>query len=223
MVKIEKLYKIYNQNKANEFTALKDINLQIEKNEVAVLKGVSGSGKTTLLSIIGALKKPTSGLLEVDGEQVARLPDGFTSKFRSQKLGFVFQSFNLFNALSVKDNVIQPLIPLNLKKDEIEQKLLKALELANISHKKDEMVQNLSGGEKQRVAIARALINEPEIILCDEPTANLDKQNSLNFIETIKELKALGKTVVVATHDSLFEEFDFIDKIIKMENGQIVE
>ena len=223
MIKIKKLYKLYNEARQNEFTALRNIDLHIKKGQLVILKGVSGSGKTTLLSIIGALQKPTSGTLEVEGEQIARLPDIYSSEFRLHKLGFVFQSFNLFNELSVKDNIIQPLIPLNLKKEKIVHKIEHALKLANITHKKNELVQNLSGGEKQRAAIARALINNPDIILCDEPTANLDKENSLKFIEILKELKSLGKTIVVATHDSLFEELHFVDKVVKMENGQIIE
>lgn len=223
MIKIKNLNKIYNQNKTNEFIALSDINLHIEKNTLVILKGVSGSGKTTLLSIIGALNKPTSGLLEVDGEQVSRLPDRYASQFRLQKLGFIFQSFNLFSELSVKDNIIQPLIPLNLKTKQIDEKLHNALKLANIEHKKDEIVSNLSGGEKQRCAIARALVNNPDIILCDEPTANLDQQNSIKFTQILKELKTLGKTIVVATHDPIFEELDFLDKVFHMENGRLKE
>src|SRR5690606_1203026 len=107
-------------------------------------------------------------------ESVAKLPDLHSSNFRAEKLGFIFQSYNLFNELSVKDNVSIPLIPLGFSQKEIDEKVFKALEIANISHKKDELVSNLSGGEKQRCAIARAIVNNPDIILCDEPTANLD-------------------------------------------------
>jgi len=151
------------------------------------------------LSLIAALIKPTSGEIKVDGKFVAKLPDLHASLYRLKDIGFIFQSFNLFENLKVSH----------------------ALELANISHKKTQSVKNLSGGEKQRTAIARALVNDPKIILCDEPTANLDRANSLTFIEVLRELKRLEKTIVIATHDPLFESLDFVDRVINIENGEI--
>ena len=189
MINIKNLNMIYNYEKPNQFQALKNINLTIKQNQFVVLKGVSGSGKSTLLSLIATFIKPTNGLLEVDGEQVSRLPDIYASNFRLEKLGFIFQSFNLFDELSVYDNVSMPLIPLDLSNKTISLKIENALKNANISHKADQKVSELSGGEKQRCTIARALVNEPKIISCDEPTANLDKQNSLRFIEILHQLK----------------------------------
>jgi len=223
MIKIKNLNKIFYENTNKEFYALKDINLNIKKSSCVVLKGVSGSGKSTLLSLIATLQKPTSGEIVVENESIAKLPDFHASNFRARKIGFIFQSFNLFNELSIKDNISLPLIPLGFSQKQIDEKVINTLKLANILHKKDELVSNLSGGEKQRCAIARALVNDCEIILCDEPTANLDYENSKNFIEILKELKELKKTIIIATHDPIFDNLDFVDSEILIKNGQICE
>ncbi|MDK2047836.1 ABC transporter ATP-binding protein [Aliarcobacter butzleri] len=223
MIKIKNLNKIFYENTNKEFYALKDINLNIKKSSCFVLKGVSGSGKSTLLSLIATLQKPTSGEIVIENESIAKLPDFHASNFRARKIGFIFQSFNLFNELSVKDNISLPLIPLGFSQKQIDEKVISTLKLANILHKKDELVSNLSGGEKQRCAIARALVNNCEIILCDEPTANLDYENSKNFIEILKELKELKKTIIIATHDPIFDNLDFVDSEILIKNGQICE
>ncbi|KLE07869.1 ABC transporter ATP-binding protein [Aliarcobacter butzleri L355] len=223
MIKIKNLNKIFYENTNKEFYALKDINLNIKKSSCVVLKGVSGSGKSTLLSLIATLQKPTSGEIVVEDESIAKLPDFHASNFRARKIGFIFQSFNLFNELSVKDNISLPLIPLGFSQKQIDEKVISTLKLANILHKKDELVSNLSGGEKQRCAIARALVNDCEIVLCDEPTANLDYENSKNFIEILKELKELKKTIIIATHDPIFDNLDFVDSEILIKNGQICE
>ncbi len=222
IIKVEALNKIYNEKADNAFYALSDIELSVKAGELIILKGVSGSGKSTLLAIIGALSKPTSGSVEVDGQNVAKLPDLHSSAFRAATIGFIFQSFDLFDELDVHDNVALPLVHTGLSQKEIDKKAAIAMELAHISHKRAQRVRDLSGGEKQRCAIARALVNEPKIILCDEPTANLDRDNALKFIETLKTLKALGKTVLVATHDTLFEELDITDTMVYIENGKIV-
>jgi putative ABC transport system ATP-binding protein len=223
MIKITKLNKIFNENTKKEFHALKDINIEIKTSSCVILKGVSGSGKSTLLSIIGTLLKPTSGDIKIDDESIAKLPDLHASNFRAKKLGFIFQSYNLFNELNVKDNISIPLIPLGFSQKQIDDMSKAALTLANIEHKKDELVYNLSGGEKQRCAIARALVNNPDIILCDEPTANLDHDNSMKFIESLREFKKLNKTIIVATHDPIFEDLDFVDEVINIKNGMICE
>ncbi|RXJ93492.1 ABC transporter ATP-binding protein [Malaciobacter molluscorum] len=222
MIEVKNLYKIYNQHKKNEFIALNNINFLINKEEIVLLKGVSGSGKSTLLSIISSLQKPTSGDIIVDKEHVAKLPDLHASNFRNKKIGYVFQDFNLINSLNVYQNIMISLIPQNLNNKQFDEKILNVLDIANIKHKKDELVSNLSGGEKQRVAIARALVCDADILLFDEPTANLDKQNSLKFLKILQIFKKLSKTVIIATHDSIFEQSNLITKIIYMENGQIL-
>ncbi|MDY0327445.1 MAG: ABC transporter ATP-binding protein [Arcobacteraceae bacterium] len=221
MIKIKALNKIYNVGQKNEFVALKNINFEVFPNTVVVLKGVSGSGKSTLLSIIGGMNKPTSGEVIVEDKYIAKLPDLHLSNFRASSIGFVFQSFHLINDLSVFDNISIPLIPLGLSAKEIEEKVNYAMQICNIAHKNMEISKNLSGGEKQRVAIARALVNNPNIILLDEPTANLDSANSKNLVEILSNLKKLGKTIVISTHDSLFDELDFVEKIIYIKDGDI--
>lgn len=221
MITITKLSKIFDVGGKNEFIALDDINLTIAQNECIVLKGVSGSGKSTLLSILGAMSKPSNGAILVEGQNIVKLPDDKISQFRLNTIGFIFQSYNLIDDLSVIENLMAPLACLNLSKEERNRKIMYAKELANILDKDDTLAKDLSGGEKQRCAIARALINDPSIIIADEPTANLDKNNSLYLIETLKKLKALGKTIIIATHDAIFEETDLVERIIKIEYGRI--
>ncbi|MGB1226307.1 MAG: ABC transporter ATP-binding protein [Poseidonibacter sp.] len=221
MIKIKNLNKIFNENTKKEFHALKDINLEIQSSTCVILKGVSGSGKSTLLSIIGTLSKPSSGDIIVNEDSIAKLPDLHASAYRASNLGFIFQSYNLFNELDVCANVSIPLVPLGFTQKQINEKVNIALKLANIEHKRNETISNLSGGEKQRVAIARALVNNPDIILCDEPTANLDRDNSLKFIDAIRKLKTLNKTIIIATHDPIFDNLDFVEKVINIKDGEI--
>jgi putative ABC transport system ATP-binding protein len=202
---------------------LKNINLNIDIAECIVLKGVSGSGKTTLLSMIAGMDRPSSGMVLVDGESISKLPDLHISHFRAKKIGMIFQHFNLFEHLTASENVMIPLIPAGLGMKEIKSRIRTSLKLANISHKAESPAGRLSGGEKQRVAIARALASDPEIILCDEPTANLDRENSLKFIEILNQLHVMGKTIVVATHDPLFDVLPFESRIVPMEDGSLVD
>ena len=202
--------------------ALQNINLKIEEGELIVLKGASGSGKSTVLSLIAALSKPTSGEVIVDEKHISKLPDGFASEFRRDNIGFIFQKYNLIPNLSVQENILLPLVPLNLPAEEAQKKLHRVMEMFNISHKADAVVKNLSGGEQQRVAIARANVNDPKIVIADEPTANLDERLSLSFIEILKELKGFGKTIVVATHDPLFFDLEFVSRSVEIHNGKIV-
>jgi putative ABC transport system ATP-binding protein len=219
MIKVTKVNKVFNQGKINETVALKDISFEVKDGELSILKGPSGSGKSTLLSIIAALLKPTSGDVEVDGKKIAKLPDNFASLYRRENIGFIFQKFNLIPTLSVFENVILPLIPSNLSKQEIEQKAQNSMKKFNIDHKKDDLAKNLSGGEQQRVAIARALVNNPKIILADEPTANLDAKLSSSFLEFVKELHNEKKTILIATHDPIFFGLDFVNSEIEIVKG----
>lgn len=221
MIQIENLYRTFHHG-SNEVPVLKDINLTIQQGECVILKGVSGSGKTTLLSLIAGLDKPSAGKVLIESEPISKLPDLFASELRAKKIGMIFQHFNLFEHLSVNENVTLPLIPSGLKMKEIHEKVDKALNLANITHKKDIIASRLSGGEKQRTAIARALVADPNIILCDEPTANLDRDNSLLFIDILEALHRMGKTIVIATHDPLFDDLAFESTIVPMVDGKIV-
>ena len=216
MIKLESLNLILNGEHI-----LKDITLHIKSGEFVLLKGVSGSGKTSLLSIISTLQKPTSGKVLIDEQVVSKLPDLHISNFRLNSVGIVFQDFNLIDYLSVEDNILSALIPTKISKKEAKAKVEKALNLANISHKAKANIKDLSGGEKQRVAIARALVNDAKILICDEPTANLDTKNSLQFIKLLKELNGLGKTIIVATHDTIFEENGNF-RVVNVRDGEIL-
>jgi putative ABC transport system ATP-binding protein len=158
----------------------------------------------------------------VNNKRISKLPDSFASDYRQQDIGFIFQKYNLIPTLSVKENILLPLVPTNPDEHEAQTKLNRVLEQFQISHKKDEMVRNLSGGEQQRVAIARAHVNNPPIIIADEPTANLDEKLSLDFIEILKQLKTEGKTILIATHDPLFFDLDIVDRIVEVKAGKIL-
>jgi len=222
MIFLKNITKIYEINKTNSIKALENINLHIKEGELVVLKGVSGSGKSTILSLIAGLSKPTTGEVIVDNQRVSKLPDDFASNYRQNTIGFIFQKYNLIPTLSVLENIIVPLIPINPDKQKVKERVDKVLREFNILDKKDNIVRNLSGGEQQRVAIARALINNPKIIIADEPTANLDEKLSQDFINILKMLKEKNKTIIVATHDPLFFNLDIVDRIIEIKNGKII-
>jgi len=223
MIKLNNINKVYELNVNNVVCALNNINLHFKEGEVVVLRGASGSGKSSVLSLIAALAKPTSGEVLVESKKISKLSDKFASLYRRENIGFIFQKYNLIPNLSVQENILLPLVPLNLSSDVMQNNLNRVMKEFKISHKKDVIVKNLSGGEQQRTAIARALINNPKIILADEPTANLDKELSLHFIEIIKSLKAKNKTIIIATHDPLFFGLDFIDREIELQNAEIVK
>ena len=222
MINVRGVSLVYNQGKQNEFCALKNINLDVNNGELVILKGINKNNKSTLLSLIALLQKPTSGEILIDGTNIAKLPDAFCSEFRHKRLGLVFQNFNLIEGLSVYENLLAPFALTNFKANVRDEMIKKALELANISHKRDENVSNLSGGERQRCAVARALSMDADIILADEPTANLDRQNARAFLGLLESFKALKKSVIVATHDSIFDELSATDRVVSLQNGEIV-
>ena len=220
MIYLKNITKIYSFNR-DKIVALDSINLSIKMGSAVVLKGVSGSGKSTLLSLIAGLSKPTSGEVVIDGSKISKLPDNFLADFRQKNIGFIFQKYHLISNLSVIDNIILPLIPLNENRQTIKDKIDKVLVQLKIADKSKQLVKNLSGGEQQRVAIARAMVNNPQIIIADEPTANLDKKLSLDFIEILSLLKQLNKTIIVASHDPLFFDLNIIDKVVEICGGKI--
>lgn len=221
MITIENVNKVFNEGTSQAFEALKSVNLSVAKGETVILSGVSGSGKSTLLSLIAALDKPSSGKIVVGGELISKLPDLHASAYRANSIGFIFQHFNLIEALSVEENVIAPLIHAGHALSTIKTMAAKSMEMAAIEHKATQQVNALSGGEKQRCAIARALVHEPKLIICDEPTANLDRENSLKFIAMLEMLHKRGETIIVATHDPLFETLPFVGRVVRMEDGSI--
>jgi putative ABC transport system ATP-binding protein len=222
LIELRDVTKIYPSNRDDGVTALKSINLNIKEGELAILKGVSGSGKSTVLSLIASLSRPTTGEVIVDGKRVSKLPDNFASAYRQESIGFIFQKYNLIATLSVQNNILLPLIPLNPNESEVEEKLSTVLKQFDIEDKRHTIVRNLSGGEQQRVAIARALINAPKIIIADEPTANLDERLSKDFIDIVADMKRDGKTILIATHDPLFFDLDMADRVIEIRDGKLI-
>ena len=220
MIELKNVTKVY-KSSGGVIEAVKDLSLHINEGELVVLKGRSGSGKSTVLSLIAALAKPTKGEVIVDKERISKLSDDFASAFRLRNIGFIFQRYNLFAQMNVFENIITPLIPLELSKKEVEARVDEVCRRLSIGHKLFESVRHLSGGEQQRVAIARALINHPKIVLADEPTANLDASLSKEFINHLKTLKNKKRTIIVATHDPLFFELDFVDRIIELDGGRL--
>lgn len=221
MIKLSHVHKIFTQGNT-EVVALSDISLHVKDGEFTVLKGASGSGKSTVLSLIAGLSRPSSGEVLVEGKAISKLPDNFSALFRRENIGFIFQKYNLIPTLSVRDNILLPLIPQNPSEEVLNHSVNHVMEKFSIAHKADMLVKNLSGGEQQRVAIARALINNPKIILADEPTANLDAKLSSELIAILKQLKEENTTIIVATHDPLFFDLDFVDLHVEMKNGKIV-
>ncbi len=217
----ENASKIYNLNMIDEMVALDKVEITINKGEVVVLKGPSGSGKTSLLSIIGCMSRPTAGRVVVKGKDVAKLPERFLTGIRHKTFGFIFQHFNLIRNISVQENVSLPLYPDKTGFKEIRERVNKVLDELDMLPKKKVKVKKLSGGEQQRVAIARALINNPEIIIADEPTAHLDKRLAQDLLAILEGLCRPGKTIVIASHDPFIVEHDFVQKTIAMRNGRI--
>ncbi len=215
MIECKNLTKIF-----KDTTVLNQVNFTCKKGELIVLKGASGSGKSTLLSLIAGLAKPTSGEVIVEAKQISKMADNFVSLYRRENIGFIFQKYNLISTLSVYNNIITPLIPSNPDEKKLNTRVDELLKMLFMESKKDMIVKNLSGGEQQRVVIARALINNPSIIIADEPTANLDTKLSLDFIEIVKKLKNKNRAIIIATHDPLFFDLDFCDRVVEMRDGR---
>jgi putative ABC transport system ATP-binding protein len=221
VIEANRISKVFNPGMADEVKAVTDASLKINRAEVTVLKGPSGSGKTTLLSLLGCMSRPTKGSITVNGKDVAKLPERFLAQIRRKTFGFIFQQYNLIKNISVLENVMLPLYPLDVGFREIKMRAESILDDLNILNKKSVKVQRLSGGEQQRVAIARALINRPQIILADEPTAHLDTTLSRELLDILQTMNGEGKLIIIGTHDPLVYESSFVDDVIEMRDGMI--
>jgi putative ABC transport system ATP-binding protein len=202
-----------------EVEVLRDVTLNVARGDFVAICGPSGSGKTTLLNLISGIDKPTSGKILVLGQDLTVQDEDFLADFRCNNVGFVFQSYNLVSTLTVAENVAFPMEWSRKPEAEIETRVQELLETVGLQHRANHFPAQLSGGEQQRVAFARALANDPELILADEPTGNLDTKNGQKITQVLKMLKANGKTVIVATHDP--EITRLADQILSLENGRL--
>ncbi|MDY3767020.1 MAG: ABC transporter ATP-binding protein [Lachnospiraceae bacterium] len=220
ILKMEHIYKDYIQGKMI-VPVLKDINLEVEEGEYVAIMGPSGSGKSTLMNIIGCLDKPTKGTFFLDGQKVLEQKENQVAEVRLRSIGFVFQNFQLLPKLTALDNVALPLIYAGVKKKERRKRAKLALERVGLGDRLDFVPNQLSGGQKQRVAIARAMVNNPKILLADEPTGALDSKSSHQVMELFAELNREGVTVIMITHDAHVAEC--AKRIVDIFDGEISE
>ncbi|MGM9524746.1 MAG: ABC transporter ATP-binding protein [Peptococcaceae bacterium] len=219
LIRITDLHKIYDSG-AVQVHALQDINLTIEQGEFVAIMGHSGSGKSTLMNILGCLDRPTSGQYLLDGIDVSQQSNDALSDIRNQKIGFVFQAFNLIPRTSALNNVELPMIYARVPAKTRLQRATALLEKVGLGQRLDHMPNQLSGGQKQRVAIARALANEPPILLADEPTGNLDSASTVEIMELFTQLNREGVTVLIVTHED--DVAAFTDRVLWFEDGRLL-
>lgn len=223
LIKTDQVVKSFNRGRPNEVLAVSDVSVDIERGDFTVLKGPSGSGKTTLLSLIGCMTRPTSGSITVEGRDISHLPERFLTEIRRNTFGFIFQQFNLISGMSVIENVMLPLYPTDVNISDLRERAGKLLKSLAMSKRRDFPVQGLSGGEQQRTAIARALINDPDIILADEPTAHLDTALSKDFMDIMSDFGRAGKTIIIASHDPLVFDSPFVNHVVEMRDGRMLQ
>lgn len=218
VIELKNVSKVYQLGDV-KVEALREIDLEIKEREFVSIMGASGSGKSTLLNLIGVLDRPTSGKVYLDGVDISKLNDSQLARLRGQKIGFVFQFFNLYPTLTALANVELPLMILEQNKKERVEKARKFLREVGLEHRSDHMPAQLSGGERQRVSIARAIATDPSIILADEPTGNLDSKSGNEIIEIFRKMNKDGKTVIVVTHEKFIAKQS--KRIIKIKDGKI--
>jgi putative ABC transport system ATP-binding protein len=219
MIKIINLEKYYRTEEV-ETVALNKLNLEVKEGEFVAVMGPSGCGKSTLLNIIGFLDDPDKGSYMFNGFEASKLSENKMADLRKMNIGFVFQSFNLIDELTVYENVELPLIYLGIKSKERRKRVENVLDKMQIMHRRNHFPQQLSGGQQQRVAVARAVVNNPKLILADEPTGNLDSNNGNEVMQLLSDLNELGTTVVMVTHNE--HDARYSRRIIRMLDGQVV-
>lgn len=221
LIEVEGVSKYYNRGQVDEIAALKKVSVSIRLGDVVALTGPSGSGKSSLLSLIGCMGRPTEGKVIVGGRDVVKLSERFLTEIRREKFGFIFQQFNLIRELTVLENVMLPLYPLEMSFKSMKERALPILEKLDIHKKQQIKVKQLSGGEQQRVVIARALINHPEVIIADEPTTHLDRRLVQEFLKIVQVLNEEGKTVVIATHDDYVANNSLVAQRVMIRDGVV--
>ncbi|MAQ87477.1 MAG: ABC transporter ATP-binding protein [Candidatus Neomarinimicrobiota bacterium] len=220
LISLKSIHKIYNVG-GEEVRALDGIDLDINENEYLAIMGPSGSGKSTLMNMVGCLDTPTSGQYEFEGEMVQIMDDSQLASIRNRKIGFVFQTFNLLPKATAQHNVEIPLIYANIRKDKRTKMASKALASVGLSDRSHHRPNELSGGQRQRVAIARALVNNPSIILADEPTGNLDSKSGHEIMSILDDLYQNGNTIILVTHEDDIAQH--AHRIIRLFDGRITE
>jgi len=223
MIELINIRKVFNAGKPNEFTAIRDISLRIDSHHVTVFKGPSGSGKTTLLSLVACMSRPTAGRIYLRDREITSLPERFLTEIRRKTFGFIFQQFHLVKGITALENVMLPAYPSGEKYSVLKKRALGLLDLLNILPKAESKVEWLSGGEAQRVAVARALINDPAVIIADEPTAHLDTTLSTELVEIMGRFNSGKKTILIASHDPIVYESKIVGRIIHIRDGKIEE
>lgn len=218
LITLNNISKIYQTGEVM-LTALKNINLQVRQGDFLAITGASGSGKSTLMNIIGLLDRPSSGSYILEGQNIKNLTENELAKVRNKKIGFVFQSFNLLARTSALDNVAMPLIYAGIKQRQRQERSKKALEQVGLGDKLHSRPRELSGGQQQRVAIARALVNNPELILADEPTGNLDTKSGQEIMKIFDKLNQEGKTIILITHEVNIARH--AKKVIRIKDGRL--
>lgn len=219
MIKTEKLTKLFTTEEV-QTKALNEVSLQIAQGEFVAIMGPSGCGKSTLLNILGTLDAPSSGSYTFEGNQVEKMNENQLTALRKGNLGFIFQSFNLIDELSVFENVELPLVYLSMKKAERKAKVMKVLERVNLLHRANHFPQQLSGGQQQRVAIARAVVADCKLLLADEPTGNLDSVNGVEVMELLRQLNRQGTTIIIVTHSQ--RDATYAHRTIQLFDGQVM-
>ncbi len=221
LVEILHLVKSYTRGD-QDVPVLQDITLNIERGDFIALMGPSGSGKSTLLNLIAGIDKPTGGSLLIDGEDITKLSEGDLADWRASNIGFIFQFYNLMPVLNAFENVELPLLLTNLSKADRRERVELTLGLVGLSDRMDHYPNELSGGQQQRVAIARAIVTDPTILVCDEPTGDLDKQSASDVLEMLKKLNSeMGKTIIMVTHDGHAAEA--AKRMVHLEKGELID
>lgn len=222
MIELKNITKIFNRNRPDECVAIEDVSLSLNSGNVTVFKGPSGSGKTTLLSVIGAMAKPTSGRVFVDGREITSLPERFLTEIRRKTFGFIFQQFHLIRGISALENVMLPALTSGETHASLRGRALELLDMFGLSGKTASRIEWLSGGEAQRVTIARALMNDPDVVIADEPTAHLDTALSKDFLEIMARLNDKKKSILIASHDPMIYESPIVERVFEMRDGKIL-
>jgi putative ABC transport system ATP-binding protein len=236
VIELTDVSKCFNAGKPNQYLAVENVSLTIRRGELTILKGPSGSGKTSLLSLVGCMGRPTSGRIRLrgiatdflpnDGTEpvldISSLPERFLTEIRRSAFGFIFQQFNLVRGITALENIMLPSYPTGERYAVFKARAEELLKTFGITRQGGSKVEWLSGGELQRVAIARALINDPAVIIADEPTAHLDSRLSREFMDMLGSFKRAGKTIILASHDPIACDHPLADRVVQMRDGRIV-